>query len=341
MPSTTDCPEVSELPDWPIAGDFGGRCLAGPCSFDRELLLPTSTYFGLHKEGSFLYGTWRDEDGNLLRALRGVATESSTMRWVFASTPGGQLERADAAEATMWSGPTEVTHDDRSVTFASVGAEQGDGFTFIHADAGCSWTDASVLDVHGTLLGPAVQWYSSWGGGACYSVSAKYRSSGQLLGRKVEGFIGHEIHYFSDVANWWASPFGAGREICWQQVANEYADGSTVHGTFAYGNDGWGFAMLQDEDGRFHCSTEVVAEATVTSTGYPASITYRFDDQAWTWRIDPQGERAQILPGSPLRGADGTALREGDPRPVRLSMGNTDWWTDGRADRIITGRSLG
>lgn len=332
---------MSELHDWPIAGDFGGRCLAGPCSLNSELLLPSSTFLGLRKEGSFLYGTWRDEEGNLLRALRGVSADSSTMRWVFASSPGRQLERDDAAEATMWSGPAEIMRAGRTVTFTSVGAQHDGGFTFVHAEDECSWTDASVLDVHGHLLAPAAQWFSSWGSGACYSVSAKYRSSGQLLGRRVEGFIGHEIHYFSDGTNWWVSPFGAGREICWQQVANEYADGSTVHGTFAYGNDGWGFAMLQDEDGRFHCSTDVVAEATVTSTGYPASITYRFAGQTWTWRIDPQGERAQILPGSPLRGADGTALREGDPRPVRLSMGNTDWWTDGRADRIVTGGPVG
>src|SRR5947208_2547120 len=83
---------------------------------------------------------------------------------------------------------------------------------------------------------------------------------GTLLGRPVEGFVGHEIHYFSVGADWMNSPFGRGREICWQQLANEYADGTTIQATFAYGADGWGFAMLHDEQGEFHATTQVTAE---------------------------------------------------------------------------------
>ena len=76
-----------------------------------------------------------------------------------------------------------------------------------------------------------------------------------FCGRPVEGFVGHEIHYFPEGADWMNSPFGRGREICWQQVANEYDDGTSVQATFAYGADGWGFAMLHDESGRFHGTT--------------------------------------------------------------------------------------
>jgi hypothetical protein len=36
-----------------------------------------------------------------------------------------------------------------------------------------------------------------------------------------------------------------------------------------------------------------------------------------------------------MLGADGTCRRDGDLRPIRFSMGNSDWWTDGRADGII------
>ena len=146
--------------------------------------------------------------------------------------------------------------------------------------------------------------------------------------------MGHEIHYWSEGATWVESPYGRGREYCWQHVANEYDDGSTVQATFATGADGWGFAMLHDESGTFHATTDVVAEATVRANGYPETVTYRFLDQSWTWRIDPQGERAAIGHG-PLIGADGTCTRDGDDRAVRYSMGNSDWWTDGRAAGII------
>ena len=152
--------------------------------------------------------------------------------------------------------------------------------------------------------------------------------------------MGHEIHYFSPGANWIASPFGDGREFCWQHVANEYDDGSIVQATFAAGADGWGFAMVHDEDGTFHGSTDVDVEATVRANGYPESLTYRFGDQVWTWTIDPQGERAAIGSGS-LIGADGTCRREGDEREVRVSMGNSDWWLDGRAASIVRGLTQG
>ena len=317
-----------------VPGDFGGLCLIGDCAFGAELLMPTTTYFGIPKSASYLYGTWRDPDGNLLRALRGVDATESAMMSLFVSEPGGQLERDEETTAALWSGASVIERAGDSVTFRSVDTEPARGFEFVHTDGGCTWTDGEALSVVGTSLGPAIQWYSTWSGGACFSATGKYRSRGTLLGRPVEGFVGHEIHYFPVGAHWMNSPFGEGREICWQQVANEYTDGTTIQATFAYGNDGWGFALLHDEQGEFHATTDVTAEATVRDNGYPETITYHFLDQSWTWRIDPQGERARLFPG-PMRGADGTCTRDGDDREVRYSMGNSDWWTDGRADRII------
>jgi hypothetical protein len=315
-------------------GDFGGQCLIGECELAAELLMPATTYFGFAKTGSYLYGTWRDADGNLLRALRGVETDETTMRTLFVARPQGQLERDERASDSMWSGPSMFERSGDEVTIRSVDASSAPAFEFIHRPDGCRWSDGDAVALEGTALGPAIQWYNSWPGGGCFSATGKYRARGTVLGRAVEGFVGHEIHYFSPGATWFDSPFGRGREICWQQVANEYADGTTVQGTFAYGADGWRFAMLHDEQGAFHATTDVAVEATVRENGYPESIRYRFLDQSWTWRIDPQGERAMLFP-SPMRGADGTCTRDGDDREVRASMGNSDWWTDGRAAPII------
>jgi hypothetical protein len=225
------------------------------------------------------------------------------------------------------------------VAFASAAADAARGFEFRHEADGCSWTDGEFLAVSGSALGPAVQWFNTWESGSCYAVTGKYRTRGTFMGKPVEGFVGHEIHYFPPDATWYSSPYGQGREICWQQAANEYDDGSTIQATFAFGADGWGFAMVHDEHGAFHCTTDVEVEATVRPSGYPETITYRFLDQAWEWRIDPQGERPLLGGGhAPMRGADGTYRRVGDERAVRYSMGNSDWWTDGRADAIIVSR---
>jgi hypothetical protein len=315
----------------PPPGVFGGTCLVGQCSFGAELLLPSSTYFGLPKSGSYFYGTWRDPDGNLLRALRGVGAGASAFALVFVSDDHGPL-RVDATAADeLWRGDVTVERAGESVAFRS---PDGERFTYGHEPERCSWLERGLLEVSGRSIGPGVQWFNTWAGGACYAVTGKYRSSGTFLGRPVEGFTGHEIHYWPPGSSWRDSPYGRGREICWQQIANEYDDGSIVQASFAYGAGGWGFAMVHDETGRFHCTTEVCAEATVRPNGYPDTITYRFLDQSWTWRIDPQGERPVLTPGHML-GADGTCRRDGDARRVRWSMGNSDWWTDGRADPIV------
>lgn len=319
----------------PGPGDFGGTCLLGQCRFDGELLLPTSSYFGTRKVGSFLLGSWRDGEGNLLRAIRGIDTDASNMRFLFESARGRQLERNVTAEQSMWAGPVMITSSDEHVRFASKGSDPDQAFEYLHEPNGCTWTDGDVLAVDGRSCGPATQWFNTWSGGACFSVSADYRSSGEFLGRPVEGFIVHEIHYFTEGSDWLASPFGRGREICWQHVANEYDDGSIMHGTFAYGSEGWGFVMIHDERDGFRASVDVEVEATVRPSGCPETITYRFLDERWTWRLDPQGERAAIMAESPLIGADGTCTRDGDSRNVRLSMGNSDWWLDGRADPVI------
>ena len=220
------------------------------------------------------------------------------------------------------------------MSFHSIDAGSDDAFAYEHQTGACRWVDADLLDVAGDAVGPGVQWFNTWAGGACLTVTAKYRTSGTFLGEPVQGFIGHEIHYFSPDANWIVSPYGQGREFCWQHVANEYDDGSLVQASFAYGADGWGFAMLHDEAGAFHATTDVTAAATVRPNGFPETVNYRFLDQSWTWRIDPQGERPILMSGIPI-GADGTCQRDGDSRAVRFSLGNSDWWTDDRARPII------
>lgn len=314
-------------------GDFGGQCLIGECTFDPELMLPTTSYLGLRKGASYLYGSLRDGEGNLLRVLRGIEADKSALRLLFVAEPGGQLQQHRRTDE-MWCGPTSIACSADIVTFASEGAGAPECFQYVHTSDTCTWNEADVMELAGEPLGPAVQWLNTWESGACFSATAKYRVRGHCIGRSVEGFVGHEIHYFPAEVNWLTAPYGRGREICWQQIANEYDDGSIIQATFACGTEGWGFAMVHDEAGAFTATTDLRAEATVGANGYPRTIRYVFGDQAWTWRIDPQGERPSIA-AIPMLGADGTCARDGDHRTVRHSMGNSDWWTDGRAAHII------
>lgn len=309
--------------------DFGGRCLVGELRADAEPLLPDTVVFGIPKSASYLIGTWRDEHGSMLRALRGVEAAASGFAFAFSNDGRETLERIPEGDA-LYRGASEIRSDGDTVTFSPPGADDTGAFWYRHAADGCAWREPGVLDVRGDLLGPGVQWFHPWKeGGGGLTATLKYASEGTFLGRPVTGFVAHEIHYFPVGVTWTTSRYGAGMEICWQHMANEYEDGTFTSGTFATGTDGWGFAMVHDEDGRFHASTDVEMDATVGPHGYPARVTYAFLDQEWTWEIDPRGERARTIPGSPL-GADGTFRRAGERRRVLRSLGNSDWWDDGR-----------
>jgi hypothetical protein len=307
--------------------DFGGTCLLGEFAPEPELLMPTSTAFGIPKAASYLYGTWRDDDGVMYRALRGVGADVSDFAFAFSSEGGRQLERL---EVPLYVGPTEIERAADTVTFGPAGAGDDTRFGFRHEPQSVTWREADVLDVDGRLLGPGLQWYHPWPeGGGCFTATMKYASEGTFRGRPVTGFLGHEIHYLPAGRTWFNTRYGQGMEICWQQIANEYDDGTFVQATFAYGTDGWGFAMVHDEQGNFRATTAVTIDAVVRDNGFPAEIHYHFGDEHWIWTIDACGERARTIDGAPL-GADGTCRRAGDPRVVVRSMGNSDWWDDGR-----------
>jgi hypothetical protein len=285
--------------------------------------------FGLPKDASYFYGTFRDDEHRMWRILRGVGDTESSFRFLFREGSGTALEVDQAATDSLYLGPVKTTRSGPDASFVASGA--GPKFSYQHRPDSVSWSESGTLEVQGRLVAPAIQWFNPWPVGGCYSVTAKYRARGTLLHRPVEGFVGHEVHYMPPGVDWMKSPYGKGREICWQQIANEYEDGTIEQATFAFGTDGWGFAMVHDSEGRFFSSTDVQMDAEVRPSGWPESIRYRFDDQSWVWRIDPKGERGLTILGAPL-GADGTCTRENETRRVSYSMGNSDWWTDGRAD---------
>ena len=158
-------PEPTPRSDAPLPppADFGGTCLIGECAFDADLLVPTTTYLGLPKSGSYLYGTWRDPDGNLLRALRGVVCgflvdavglqlaprQPARTRRAGRTRPLGRPDHDRARRAVPR--PSPASAPTRRV--ASPSATQPDG---------CEWTDGTALAVTGTALGPAC---SGWARG--------------------------------------------------------------------------------------------------------------------------------------------------------------------------------
>jgi hypothetical protein len=308
-------------------GEFGGACLLGEFEPDADLLLPGSSVLGLPKVASYLYGTWRNAEGLMYRALRGVESTKSDFAFLFATTGAGQLSQL---ATTLHQGPITIDREGEQVSFRAPPGAPGTAFSFTQGSEGCRWEEGDNLAMDGSALGPGMQWFNPWReGGGCFTATLKFASQGTFLEEPLVGFIGHEIHYMPAGRNWFNTRYGQGMEICWQQIANEYEDGTFVQATFGYGTEGWRFAMIHDELGGFRATTDVQIDADVRPNGYPERITYTLPSERWTWTIDLHGERAKTIDGAPL-GADGTCRREGDNRTIVRSLGNSDWWDDGR-----------
>jgi len=315
-------------------GDFGGACLAGECAANPGLYLPDGQALGLVKSASYLLGTWRTRDGSIHRFLRSVQPYRSDVCRVFSTRDTPQLDRRPDEEAKTYGGGIATRYEGDQVTFAPAG--QGG---FLHTIDGDSarWEEDGLLSVSGRRAAPATQWYNPWrNGGGGLAVTSKFRAPGLVFGEEADGFFAHETHYFPRGHDFFNSPYGwGGREIHWGHFATAFEDGSSVDASLAYGPDGWGFAMLFDERGRMHVSTDVVIESELRPNGFPELIVYRFLDQIWEWRIEPKGERGSPRAGEKIIGAEGILRRQGETRKVVAAQGTIDWWLDGRAAPVV------
>jgi hypothetical protein len=317
----------------PMWGDFGGRCLAGACHMSSELFLPGARPFGLTHAGSYLLGTWRTGDGEIHRFLRALGDYNAPVPCSVFSTKGGKrLARAPDDEAATYAGGVTTRLDGGQVVFRPVGRG---GFRHSIGEEGAAWEEGALLSAKGSLIATPTQWYNPWrGGGGAYALTAKFRGKALIGGEAADGFFAHETHFFPPGLNFMNSPFGwGGREIHWGHMATAFEDGTVVDASLAFGADGWAFALLTDENGVFHSTTEVEYSADVRPNGYPERIVYRFLGQEWIWRIDPKGERADVQSNGMI-GAEGVLKREGETRRVVAAMGTIDWWRDGRAAAV-------
>lgn len=319
-------------------GDFGGACLAGACAPNADLFMPDGRALGLVKSASYLLGTWRTADGAMHRFLRGIQPyQSAAGCFLFSTRDANQLVRREAEEAKTYRGGIATRCDGARVSFAPPG---GDG-AFYHAidNDHATWREGALLAVEGVRCAPATQWYNPWrDGGGALAVTTKFRARGEIFGEPADGFFAHEVHYFPQGRDFFDSPYGwGGREVHWGHMATAFEDGTSIDASLAFGPDGWGFAMIADETGALHVSTDVRIEAELRSSGYPERIYYKFLDQTWIWQIEPNGERAATR-ASGIVGAEGVLRRAGDTRKAIAAMGTIDWWLDGRGASVVRPR---
>jgi hypothetical protein len=324
------------MPGRRLWGDFGGATVLGECDLTAEAMLPDAAIHGLVKTSSYFLGCWRDADGTTYRMLRGVAPYESSRerRHLFTSRGGTMLEHA-AEEKDLYGGPVATHCVDAGVRFEGSDRRAANPFRFEWKPGGVRWSEGAIADFSGEPLRPALQWLNPWRNGGALALTQKYRMRGTILGKALEGFAAHEIHFFPPGRNFFDSPFGwGGREITWGHMVTEFDDGAYIVASLATGADGWGFALLFDEQGVLHATTEIDVRVRLRASGFPESIRYSFLGQEWLWEAARDGERAPTVGGG-IVGGEGILKRVGETRRVVRAMGTIDWWLDGRGARLL------
>jgi hypothetical protein len=324
--------------DIPPRADFAYQQLVGPCRMGGAEMASARTYFGLILNKTIPNGCLRDEEGEIYAVVRSLLGPNGTpnpTNFVYQSTRvDGKTLRMDkprmaAQGSTM---KPALSLDGDTARWTSQPGDPGASWEVTASSKLMTWTEAGLLDVTGTVLGTAYQWYLpgvDWG---TYYTSQGYDVSGICEGRRVKGVIfidqpylaeGGAVHFQKDLI------VNNKKHVIWWNFANVYADGSFDIGSFCVGHDNLGYAIFQNEKGEIRTTTNIEGNVIHRPGSYfcdHAEIIIE-GEEIWEFTPDPKGDMVDFVGGFPITAQqEGLWRRKGDTRvPARSSAwGETD-----------------
>jgi hypothetical protein len=309
--SVTTLHRRGEFPYQPVLGAH--RSDPAEVANDRE-------WFGLPWSALFLYGSVRDDDGELYTVLRRpIASGGGRERFFLQSTLGGEsnlrVHRASRGSARNTGFIRSVT--DGTMRLDSCPDEPGMPFSVELTATSLEWIERDVMTLHGTLVDPGLHWHLPHGDEGYYYVSQIYEIEGEIFGRRVSGFIGVDDMYMHGQIYQGDLLIGKQLHISWFTWATRYTDGSLDAGHFMLGHDGMRFALLCDEKGRVTRTTDVDGSVVLTDDVWPERIEVNAAGTSWEFLPDPRGRMVDFMP-IPNPQVEGRWRRVGDNRePAR------------------------
>jgi hypothetical protein len=308
----------------PRRGDFGWQPLASAFEPTIEDMLSDRAYFGMVPEALYLWGTFRDDAGEIYCPMRripaGLQTDAKdTRRRFYLCTT---LDHSDGMhmhpigrESAPNDGFTKTLENDR-VHWRSVPG-RANSFHVTWSPEECSWTEQGAIDVRGKLVKPGMHWYLPGRDAGMYYVANIFEMEGTILGRKVRGLIGFDPIYMYEGGEIYKSRDALVQEkleLVWYTWATRYKDGSLDAGHFTLGNDMFGFAILVNEKGEVRYTYDVTGEVDFGTNGYwQEGIKYSAFGEKWEFLPDPKG-RLVGLGNLKNPQVDGRWRRVGDTR---------------------------
>lgn len=285
----------------PRRGDFGWQAVVSAFEPTLQDMMSDRAYFGMPPEALYLWGTFRDQDGEIYTPMRRIPAglpgdaKDTRRRFYLLSTAGHQdgLHMHPIGRNSAPNDGCGKTLDGDRIHWRSQSGMPGNPFHVTWTPEDCSWKEEGAMDVRGTLLKPGMHWYLPGRDAGMYYVANIFQMEGLILGKKVRGLIGFDPIYMYEGGEIYKSKDALVQEqleLVWYTWATRYKDGTLDAGHFTLGNDNFGFAILTDETGAVRFTYDVTGEVDFGKNGYwQEGIRYSAFGEEWEFVPDLRG----------------------------------------------------
>lgn len=315
------------------SGTFDCQALASGRTFDARDFVTNDPILGLCREGGYVWGSLRDDQGTLYSTMRRIAAtppgtsadgrQSLGGKHILLGTGAGDgmTMRKEARHAVDSAALSATLSGDNGVTIASRAGADGQPMELVLDPDTFSYRETGTIDVTGTLVVPPLQWYLPGRDSALLYLSQTWLVKGEVLGRPARGFLFWEEAWMPPGGTLYRDkdPLHDAAYTTWYSWANHWSDGTTEVGHFLFGQQDFHVGVVAHSDGTVTSARSMDAVVTRAADGYwHDGIDYTLDGVAWRCDPDPQG-RMQ-LGNMPNPQQEGRIHRVEDTRTPELWM---------------------
>lgn len=308
----------------PPMGEFAFQPVVGAFQPTLESMASLDPMMGMNPEGLYLWGTLRDEDGNMYCPMRRIpydlpGAKRDTRRYFYLQHNVGRdhfvLDGIGRKSAPNDGHSFGIEGD--KVVWRSDPNASGNPWRAEWTPESCRWVEEGTMDISGRLLKPGLQWYIPSRSAAMAYVACIMLMEGEILGKKVRGLIGFDVIYMYEGGEVYATKDPLVQEeleLMWYTWATVYKDGTLEAGHFLIGNDLMGFGILTNEKEEVRFTYDVDCEVTFDDSGYwQTAIKASVFGEAFEFLPDPRGRMPGLGP-IPNPQVDGRWRKIGDER---------------------------
>jgi hypothetical protein len=296
---------VNTLSTATTTGTFNHAALASARAFDPNDFITDESILGLKREGGYIWGTLRDEEGTLYSTMRRIAAtppeardddrQSLGGKLIVVSSgtgrPGLQLRKEPRHAVDSAAIGIELTDPHTATLFSAPGAA-GEPMRLVLNANDFSYHEAGVIDVSGSMVAQPLQWFLPGRDAALLYLTQTWLVDGTILGKPARGFLFWEEAWMYPGGRLYMDkdPLHDAEYLTWYSWANHWDDGSCEIGHFLFGQRDFHVAVIAHSDGTVHSASSMDARITRAADGYwHDKIEYTVDGVEWVCDPDPEG----------------------------------------------------